>query len=316
MVRFEGRWFLLYSGNRWQTTSYAVGYASCDGSARPVSRGAEQPAAPVGHGRLGPGGADALVDARGRLVAGYHAWEPTRGHARPRQLGGCGWRELSRHRRPGVAVSSLVRQRRAGRRGALDRRAGVRRRIGPAADPATFRVNGTYAAGGRRLRRRRPRRRLLVRRAWSRSDGGWAGTAQPGVFSKTAMDGAEQAGTFLPVAGDFDGDGDDDIYWYQPGGDPLVAETCCNHEPLARRDSLWSADGDGTFSRRTSAGSPPPSRWSATSTRTGPRTSSGTARATSPTRCGSAGAGAAPATPVQVRCRRRRLPAGGRRLRR
>ena len=123
------------------------------------------------------------------------------------------------------------------------------------ADPATFRVNGTYAPAvgdfdGDGFAD------VYWYGAWGRSDGGWAGTAQPGVFDKTAMASSEQAGTFLPVAGDFDGDGDDDIYWYQPGGDPLVAETCCNHEPLARRDSLWSADGDGTFSR----GQPQPDR--------------------------------------------------------
>ena len=68
-----------------------------------------------------------------------------------------------------------------------------------------------------------------------------------GTFDKTAMASAEQAGSFLPVAGDFDGDGDDDIYWYQPGGDPIVAERCCNYEPLARRDQLWRSTGTGTF---------------------------------------------------------------------
>ena len=89
----------------------------------------------------------------------------------------------------------------------------------PPVDPATFRVNGTYAPAvgdfdGDGFAD------VYWYGAWGRSDGGWAGTEQPGVFDETAMASSEQAGTFLPVAGDFDGDGDDDIYWYQPGRRP------------------------------------------------------------------------------------------------
>ena len=245
MVRFEGRWFLLYSGNRWQTTSYAVGYASCSGPLGPCTRGPNNPILRSAHGRLGPGGADALVDARGRLVAGYHAWESNegtlgRGNRRMwmAQLESTGARlEVSSPVLSGGPEDEVL---------WTDVMATAPDRAAPV-DPATFRVNGTYAPAvgdfdGDGFAD------VYWYGAWGRSDGGWAGTEQPGVFDETAMASSEQAGTFLPVAGDFDGDGDDDIYWYQPGGDPLVAETCCNHEPLARRDSLWSADGDGTFS--------------------------------------------------------------------
>ena len=39
-------------------------------------------------------------------------------------------------------------------------------------------------------------------------------------------------GTYTPLVGDFDGDGDDDIFWYAPG---------------RARDFLWRANGDGRF---------------------------------------------------------------------
>ncbi len=52
------------------------------------------------------------------------------------------------------------------------------------------------------------------------------------------------------MPGDFNGDGRDDIYWYQPGGDPKVATQALsggNYEPNARRDQFWTAQPNGTF---------------------------------------------------------------------
>jgi hypothetical protein len=243
MVDYEGHWFLLYSGNQWQTVAYAVGYAVCSGPLGPCTRAPNNPILQSVTGRWGPGGADAVVDPRGRLLTSYHAWEDRSG---PFGTG---------NRRMLVAELARSGTRLSVRSSVLENGSGdeilwsdvLGRSKDAPVDPATYRVNGTYApvagdfdgdgADG-----------VYWYGEWDRPDSLWAGTAQPGAFSKHLLVGAsDQAGTFLPVAGDFDGDGDTDIFWYQPGGDPIVALRCCNYEPNARPDMLWSANGDGTF---------------------------------------------------------------------
>lgn len=85
MVRYRGRYVLLYSGNAWRTRRYATGYAVCDSPLGPC-RKAPAPVLVSDAAESGPGGADALVD-RGRLRAVYHAFDPGRvGEGRPRRL--------------------------------------------------------------------------------------------------------------------------------------------------------------------------------------------------------------------------------------
>lgn len=85
MVRFRGRYVLLYSGNGWRTAQYATGYAVCDSPLGPC-RKAPAPILTTGPTESGPGGADAFVD-RGRLRAVYHAFDPGLvGEGMPRRL--------------------------------------------------------------------------------------------------------------------------------------------------------------------------------------------------------------------------------------
>lgn len=73
MAAGAGKWFLLYSGNRWQTASYAVGFARCAGPLGPCRKGGGPILASGGHG-LGPGGQEAFTDGRGTWWLAYHAW--------------------------------------------------------------------------------------------------------------------------------------------------------------------------------------------------------------------------------------------------
>src|SRR5687767_13551946 len=45
-------------------------------------------------------------------------------------------------------------------------------------------------------------------------------------------------GTYKPLVGDFEGDGDDDIFWYAPG---------------TAKEVMWESNGDGTFIGRAAA---------------------------------------------------------------
>ncbi|MDQ3107517.1 MAG: glycoside hydrolase family 43 protein [Actinomycetota bacterium] len=75
MVVHEGRYHLLYSGNRWETSSYATGVARCDGPAGPCRRSGGPPAA-AHSSEAGAGGAEVFRDLDGSLRVAYHAWDP------------------------------------------------------------------------------------------------------------------------------------------------------------------------------------------------------------------------------------------------
>ncbi len=74
MVHYAGRYILFYSGNEWRSSNYRTGYAFCAGPAGPCSRPTSSPLLGNTSQWLGPGGADAFIDADGRLRLAYHAW--------------------------------------------------------------------------------------------------------------------------------------------------------------------------------------------------------------------------------------------------
>jgi beta-xylosidase len=87
MVRYRGRYLLLYSGNSWHTELYATGYAVCDSPLGPCRKPKSgRPLLASSVDQLGPGGADAFVDgARLRFV--FHAYDPGfAGEGQPRRL--------------------------------------------------------------------------------------------------------------------------------------------------------------------------------------------------------------------------------------
>ena len=75
LVRAQGRYWLFYSANRWETASYAVGYAECTSVLGPCTRrtGAA-PWLPSLGKMLGPGGQDFFTDAAGATWMSVHGW--------------------------------------------------------------------------------------------------------------------------------------------------------------------------------------------------------------------------------------------------
>jgi hypothetical protein len=87
MVRLDGTWILLYSGNRWNSDRYAIGYAVCDGPAGPCHRPASPRVRTSGSKMEGPGGADAFSTVNGRTAVAYAAWDRGKvGFPNPRRL--------------------------------------------------------------------------------------------------------------------------------------------------------------------------------------------------------------------------------------
>lgn len=76
MTEADGRYFLLYSANRWYSARYAVGWAACDGPAGPCHKPGDGPLISSTDAALGPGGADFFTDAFGGRWIAYHAWTP------------------------------------------------------------------------------------------------------------------------------------------------------------------------------------------------------------------------------------------------
>lgn len=77
MTFAEGRYHLLYSGNRWQTAQYAVGHAVCASVTGPCRRTSAGPVLASRPGEAGPGGQELTTAPDGSLVLVHHAWEPS-----------------------------------------------------------------------------------------------------------------------------------------------------------------------------------------------------------------------------------------------
>ena len=76
MVLVDGRHHLFYSGNRWETSGYAVGHAVCASVTGPCRRTSEAPVLRSRSGEAGPGGQEVLrVDGHGPVLV-HHAWDP------------------------------------------------------------------------------------------------------------------------------------------------------------------------------------------------------------------------------------------------
>lgn len=75
MVLLDGQWVLFYSGSRWNTDGYSVGYALCDGPTGPCRRTASSRVRTSGSTFAGPGGADVFRTKGGRMAVVFAAWD-------------------------------------------------------------------------------------------------------------------------------------------------------------------------------------------------------------------------------------------------
>lgn len=74
MVAHDGRYYLFYSGNDWNTANYAIGYAVCDSPTGPCSKPTDGPWLVSTDKAQGPGGEEVFLDAQGRTWLVLHAW--------------------------------------------------------------------------------------------------------------------------------------------------------------------------------------------------------------------------------------------------
>lgn len=74
MIEHDGRYYLFYSGNRWDTANYAIGYAACDSPLGPCTKPSPGPWLASTPSAQGPGSPDVFSDAHGRLWIALHSW--------------------------------------------------------------------------------------------------------------------------------------------------------------------------------------------------------------------------------------------------
>ena len=94
-----GRVYLFYSGNKYSTSKYAIGYARCASPLGPCSRVQSTPLIEADGYVAGPGAQSPFVDAAGRLRLAYSAWRSGRvGYQNPAMCrntaAGCNQRRL------------------------------------------------------------------------------------------------------------------------------------------------------------------------------------------------------------------------------
>ncbi|AKV02008.1 glycoside hydrolase, family 43 [Labilithrix luteola] len=75
MAKHDGKYYLFYSANWWESPNYAVGYATCSGPVGPCEKQSlDAPLVASRDGALGPGGQEFFTDTSGTLWMAYHGW--------------------------------------------------------------------------------------------------------------------------------------------------------------------------------------------------------------------------------------------------
>jgi beta-xylosidase len=71
-----GSYYLFYSGNNWNSASYAIGVAVCQGPLGPCTKPLAGPFFASKPNVAGPGGASVFQDSQGNPWIAFHAWLP------------------------------------------------------------------------------------------------------------------------------------------------------------------------------------------------------------------------------------------------
>jgi Glycosyl hydrolases family 43 len=72
----HGQYFLFYSGNNWETGSYAEGVARCAGPVGPCAKPLPGPILGTEAQFAGPGGATVFTTPQGQPFIDFHGWQP------------------------------------------------------------------------------------------------------------------------------------------------------------------------------------------------------------------------------------------------
>ncbi|HEY6533533.1 MAG TPA: glycoside hydrolase family 43 protein, partial [Acidimicrobiales bacterium] len=74
MVKAGGTYWLIWSGNEWDSGDYRMGQARCNGPLGPCTRTSDAPILGNDSAQLGPGGGTLFVQPSGRMRIMYHSW--------------------------------------------------------------------------------------------------------------------------------------------------------------------------------------------------------------------------------------------------
>jgi beta-xylosidase len=74
MAEANGKFYLFYSGNDWQTEDYAEGWAVCEQPIGPCTKPANNVLLKKHDAIAGPGGGEVFMAPGGQLFLSYHAW--------------------------------------------------------------------------------------------------------------------------------------------------------------------------------------------------------------------------------------------------
>ena len=78
LVEHEGRFYLFYSANAYDSADYAIGYAVAERLLGPYRDAADDPLVASGEGAAGPGGQAIVTEPDGDQWLLYHAWDAQR----------------------------------------------------------------------------------------------------------------------------------------------------------------------------------------------------------------------------------------------
>jgi beta-xylosidase len=74
MVLHNGKYYLIYSANWWESANYGIGYAVCETPSGPCRKPQDKPMVTSIGDTVGPGGASFFTDKANQLWMAYHAW--------------------------------------------------------------------------------------------------------------------------------------------------------------------------------------------------------------------------------------------------
>lgn len=235
MIKVDGKYVLFYSANDYPTSRYTTAYAICSSPTGGCTKKGRVMTSKKGS--YGPGGADAVVDDRGRYLLVYHAFPRVSGS---RGEGGRTQRVAEFQIRSGKVV--ITQRDATPSPGAAD---GIS--YGGSGSAFTTKqrtVGGSYTPFVANLDKDSTDD-IGLYGAWNRSDESLLSKRDRSLPSLGGNGEIGQKGTLLPISGDFNGDGRKDVYWYQPGPNPKFQVA----EKYPVNDQLWLAKADGGWEK-------------------------------------------------------------------